>query len=107
MIGMHFAAFLTLLVLSFIAALIVHYAIGYRFLGGFDGFLWKWVVGWIGAWLGSPVLGFWFGGFKIADVYIIPAILGGFIGAFLITAVCKAAAKALGSFSSISQPKPV
>jgi uncharacterized membrane protein YeaQ/YmgE (transglycosylase-associated protein family) len=95
MIGMHFLAFLTLLIISLITALIVHYAIHYRFLDGFDGFLWKWVVGWFGAWLGSPVLGDWFNGFKIGPVYIIPAFVGGFVGAFLAAAVFKAGKKML------------
>jgi uncharacterized membrane protein YeaQ/YmgE (transglycosylase-associated protein family) len=95
MIGLHFEPFLVLLVLSLIAALIVHYAFRYRFLEGFDGFLWKWVIGWIGAWLGTPVLGDWFDGVKIANIYIIPALLPAFAGAFVATAIWKADAKAL------------
>jgi len=31
---------------------------------------------WIGAWLGSPVFGFWFTGVQYQQVYIIPAVLG-------------------------------
>jgi uncharacterized membrane protein YeaQ/YmgE (transglycosylase-associated protein family) len=93
MLNMDFISFLTLLVISLIAALIIHYAIRYRVLEGADGFLWKWVVGWLGAWLGSPVLGYWFHQVKISHVYIIPAFLGGFIGAFLATAFWKAEAK--------------
>ncbi|HKS96311.1 MAG TPA: hypothetical protein VJV74_09285 [Terriglobia bacterium] len=95
MIAMHFISFLVLLILSLIAALIVHYAIGYRFMTGFDGFLWKWIVGWVGAWLGTPVLGNWFDGVKISTVYIIPALIGAFIGAFVAAAVWKADTKAL------------
>ena len=94
-LGMHFAAFLTLLIISLITALIVHYAIRYRVLDGTDGFLWKWIVGWVGAWLGSPVLGNWFSGVHISTVYIIPAFIGGFIGAFVATAVWKAESKSL------------
>ena len=95
MIGMHFLAFLTVLIISLITALIVHYAFRYRFLDGFDGFLWKWVVGWFGAWLGSPVLGDWFDGFKIGPVYIVPAFIGGFVGVFLAAAIFKAGKKML------------
>jgi uncharacterized membrane protein YeaQ/YmgE (transglycosylase-associated protein family) len=100
MIGMHFASFLTLLMISLITALVVHYAIGYRVLDGIDGFLSKWVVGWLGAWLGTPVLGHWFQHVAISNVYIIPAFIGGFIGAFLASAVWKAEAKAMTHHAS-------
>ena len=93
MLNMDFASFLTLLVISLITGLVMHYAIGYRVLDGFDGFLSKWVVGWVGAWLGSPVLGHWFQGVSISHVYIIPAFIGGFVGAFLVAAVWKAEQK--------------
>ena len=100
MLDMSFVSFLTLLIISLIAALIVHYAIRYRVLDGFDGFLWKWVMGWVGAWLGTPVLGHWFDGVRISGVYIIPAFLGGFIGAFVAALVWKAESKALVHRSS-------
>ncbi len=90
MIGMSFLSFLVLLVLSLIAALVLHYLLHYRFLEGFDGFFGKWIAGWMGAWLGSPVLGHWFTVVKYADVYIIPALLGAFAGAFIATAYWKA-----------------
>ena len=60
MLNMDFASFLTVLVISLIAGLVMHYAIHYRVLDGADGFLCKWVVGWVGALLGTPVLGHWF-----------------------------------------------
>jgi uncharacterized membrane protein YeaQ/YmgE (transglycosylase-associated protein family) len=91
MIGMHFAGFLTLLILSLIAGVVVHYAIRYRVLGGFDGFLAKWVSAWVGAWLGSPVLGHWFARVNIGSLYIIPALIGAFVGAFVPAAVSRAA----------------
>jgi uncharacterized membrane protein YeaQ/YmgE (transglycosylase-associated protein family) len=92
MIGMGFGSFLTLLILGLIGAAVLHYAFRYRMLSGLDGFLAKWVVGWIAAWLGSPVLGHW--AFQIAGVYIIPAIIGAFAGAFLAVATLKAIAMA-------------
>jgi len=75
MIGMSFGSFLTLLILGFIAAIIMHAGFRYRMMAGFDGFLAKWVAGWIGAWLGTPVLGHWW--LQIQNVYIIPALVGG------------------------------
>ena len=95
MIGMHFWAFLVLLVAGAIAAAVVHYVARYRLLEGFDGFLGKVIAGWVGAWLGSPILGHWFGRVKIANIYLIPALLGAFAGAFAIVATAKAMAKAL------------
>lgn len=88
MIGMGFGSFLTILVLGLIAAAVLHYAARYRVLSGVDGFFWKWIAGWIGGWLGSPVLGHW--GFRISNVYVIPAIIAAFTGAFLVTALLKA-----------------
>ncbi len=93
MIGMPVVSFLVLLVLSLIAAGVLHYLVCYRFLQGIDGFVGKWITGWIGAWLGSPVLGHWPGRFAIAkidNIYIIPALIGAFAGAFIATAYWKA-----------------
>ncbi len=90
MIGMSFVSFLVLLVLSLIAAVVVHYLLRYRFFQGIDGFVGKWIAGWIGAWLGSPVLGHWFTVVKYADVYILPALIGAFVGVFITTAYWKA-----------------
>jgi uncharacterized membrane protein YeaQ/YmgE (transglycosylase-associated protein family) len=89
MIGMNFGAFLTLLILGFIAAIVMHFIIRYQVLGIVDGFFAKWIAGWIGAWLGGPVLGHWW--FQIQNVWIIPALVGAFAGAFSVVALAKAA----------------
>lgn len=93
MIGMNFASFLTLLVLGAISAIVVHSIIRYRVLKGVDGFLAKWIAGWAGAWLGSPVLGHWW--FHIQNIYVVPALVGAFIGAFASVVVLKAAAQSV------------
>jgi uncharacterized membrane protein YeaQ/YmgE (transglycosylase-associated protein family) len=92
MIGMNFGSFLTLLILGFIAAIVMHSIIRYRMVGGFDGFMAKFVAGWIGGWLGSPVLGHWW--FRIQNVYIIPALVGAFALAFACPFIVKAAGRA-------------
>lgn len=92
MIGMAFGPFVALLVLGAIAAIVIHFAIGYRVLSKFDGFMVKWIAGWIGGWLGSPVYGHW--GYNMQNVYIIPALIGAFSLAFLATATVKASAMA-------------
>ena len=76
MIGMDFISFLILLVISVVVSGILHYGLNYYVTPGIWSFCSKVVVGWVGAWLGSPVLGHWFPGVQYHDVYIIPAILG-------------------------------
>jgi uncharacterized membrane protein YeaQ/YmgE (transglycosylase-associated protein family) len=76
MIGMDFMSFLTLLIISVVVSGILHYGLNYYVTPGYESFCSKIVVGWIGAWLGSPVLGHWWPGLRYHDVYIVPAILG-------------------------------
>jgi hypothetical protein len=82
LIGMPFLSFLVLLILSAIAAAVLHWGFGYRLLTGFDGFLGQWLVAWLGAWLGPPVLGHWFDSLMLGNIYILPALIGAFAGAF-------------------------
>jgi uncharacterized membrane protein YeaQ/YmgE (transglycosylase-associated protein family) len=100
MIGMNFGAFLTLLILGLIAAIVIHSIIRYRMLEGSDGFLVMWVAGWIGGWLGSPVLGHWW--FQIQNIYVIPALVGALVGAFSLAALAKANAR---SAADVVAPK--
>lgn len=95
MTNMDFLEFLTLLIIGLITTSIVHYGIRYRALQGMDGFFWKLVFSWVFAWLGSPVLGHWFAGLSVQNVYLIPAILGGFAGAFCAAAIWKGIAVAI------------
>lgn len=82
LIGMPFPSFLILLILSAIAAAIVHWGFRYRLFHGIDGFVGQWIVAWLGAWLGPAVLGHWFDAAKFSDIYVIPALIGAFAGAF-------------------------
>ena len=93
MIGMGFGSFLTVAILGLIAAGVLHYGVRYKFLPGLDGFVSKWIIAWMGAWLASPVLGHW--AWRIGSVYVIPGIVGAFAGAFLVTAAMKAFATPL------------
>ena len=74
MLGMTFLSFLVLTVIGAVVAVVYHNVIRYRFLEGNDALFGKLIVGWLGAWLGSPVFGHWF--WKIENVYVVPAILG-------------------------------
>ena len=85
MFGMSFVSFLILLAISVVVSAILHFGLKYYVKKGWWSFGSKIVVGWIGAWLGSPVLGHWWPGLQFEEVYYVPAILGS--AALLILAV--------------------
>jgi uncharacterized membrane protein YeaQ/YmgE (transglycosylase-associated protein family) len=76
MIGMSFVSFLILLVISVAVSAILHFGFKFYIRPGYVSFISKVIFGWIGAWLGSPIFGYWFGGLVYEKIYIIPAILG-------------------------------
>jgi uncharacterized membrane protein YeaQ/YmgE (transglycosylase-associated protein family) len=97
MIGMDFTSFLTLLVISLVVAVVLHYGLRYRAVEGLEGFLGKLTIGWIGGWLGSPVFGHWWEAAKVGTVYVVPALLGSLaavFGAILLLKRCAPAPKA-------------
>jgi uncharacterized membrane protein YeaQ/YmgE (transglycosylase-associated protein family) len=73
---MNFLSFLILLIISVVVSGILHFVFKYYVLPGFWSYLSKVVIGWVGAWLGTPVFGHWWAGVNYESVYIIPAILG-------------------------------
>ena len=73
-----FIGFLILLAISIVVAGALHYGLKHYVNPGIWSFVSKVVLGWIGAWLGTPVFGAWFAGINYGSVYIIPAILGSF-----------------------------
>jgi uncharacterized membrane protein YeaQ/YmgE (transglycosylase-associated protein family) len=93
LIGMGFHSFVVLVVLSAIAAGIVHWGFRYRLFEGTDGFIGQWIVAWVGAWLGPAVLGHWFDSAMVAEIYVIPAFLGGVAGALAGTINAKVLAR--------------
>jgi uncharacterized membrane protein YeaQ/YmgE (transglycosylase-associated protein family) len=76
MIGMDFISFIILLIISIVVAGILHFAFKFYIMPGWMSFISKVVIGWVGAWLGSPVFGHWWDGLNYKEVYIVPAILG-------------------------------
>ncbi len=76
MLGMDFISFLILLVISVVISAILHFGFKYYVTSGIWSFCSKIVVGWIGAWLGTPIGGHWFPNVAYEQIYIIPAILG-------------------------------
>jgi uncharacterized membrane protein YeaQ/YmgE (transglycosylase-associated protein family) len=76
MIGMDFISFLTLLIISAAVSGVLHFGLKFYVRPGLSSYLGKVTVGWVGAWLGSPVFGHWWQGMNRGDVYFVPAILG-------------------------------
>ncbi len=76
MIGMDFISFLILLVISIGVSGALHFGLNYYGIPGLGSYFSKVVIGWVGAWLGSPVLGHWWEGLNRGEVYYVPAILG-------------------------------
>lgn len=95
LIGMSFASFVVLLIISGIAGAIVHWGFRYRLFNGIDGCLAQWIVAWLGAWLGPAVLGHWFGSTLVSGIYVIPAFIGALAGAFAGTVNAKVLAGAI------------
>ena len=85
MIGMNFVSFIILLVISIVVSAVLHFVFKYYVRPGWNSFISKVIFGWFGAWLGSPVFGYWFECANYEKVYIIPAILGSL--AFLILTI--------------------
>ncbi|MBI4764102.1 MAG: hypothetical protein HY787_05795 [Deltaproteobacteria bacterium] len=76
MIGMDFISFIILLVISIVVAGILHFVFKFYIMPGWLSYVSKVIIGWVGAWLGSPVFGYWWKGLNYKEVYIVPAILG-------------------------------
>jgi uncharacterized membrane protein YeaQ/YmgE (transglycosylase-associated protein family) len=104
MIGMSFLSFLLLLAIGVIVAVVLNYGFRYRFLEGLDAVFAKVAMGWLGAWLGSPVLGHWW--FKFEDVYIIPAILGSITAVMLNVVGWKALDKVMNGRPATEKSTP-
>lgn len=91
MLEMSLLSFLILTLVGVVVAIAYHNVLRLRFLEGNDAFFGKVMLGWLGAWLGSPVLGHWL--WKIEDVYIVPAILGALAVVHMNMLVWKSLAK--------------
>ena len=79
MIGIDFISFLILSIISIVVSGILHFAFKFYITTGWRSYLCKVGIGWVGAWLGSPVAGYWphrFGFLSHGQVFIVPAILG-------------------------------
>jgi uncharacterized membrane protein YeaQ/YmgE (transglycosylase-associated protein family) len=103
MLGMSLLSFLILTFIGAVVAAAYHYVIRYRFLESNDAVVGKLIVGWFGAWLGSPVLGHWL--WKVENVYIVPALLGAIVTIHLTVLTGKALAKLASMRPAVTEEK--
>ena len=80
-----FISFVILLAISVVVSAVLHYGLAYYVTAGHWSFASKVVVGWYGAWWGTPLFGEWWEGVAYGQVYIVPAVVGSV--AILIVAV--------------------
>ena len=104
MLGMGFAPFLTLTAIAAVVAAAYHWGLHYRAAQGFDAVFGSMLVGWVGAWLGSPVLGHWLWSYQ--TIYIVPAVLGAVFTIHLRTLTLKTLAKLLMARPTSDEAEP-
>jgi len=104
MLGMNFFSFLLLAVISGGVASLYHYVLRMRFLEGIEALFGKVLIGWLGAWLGSPVLGHWLWSYR--NVYVVPAILGAIAAIHLDVLAWKGMARIVGAEPTTGQAGP-
>jgi uncharacterized membrane protein YeaQ/YmgE (transglycosylase-associated protein family) len=103
MLGMNLLSFLVLTLIGAVVAVAYHDVIRYRFLDGNDARFGKLIVGWLGAWLGSPVFGHWL--WKVENVYLVPAFLGAVATIHLTVLAVKALAKLASMRPAVTEEK--
>jgi len=103
MLGMSLLSFLVLTFIGAVVAVAYHNMVRYRFLEGNDALFGKLIVGWLGAWLGSPVLGHWL--WKFENVYVVPAILGAVVTIHLTVLTGKVLAKLASMQPAVTEGK--
>jgi uncharacterized membrane protein YeaQ/YmgE (transglycosylase-associated protein family) len=98
MIGMSFISFVILLVISVVVSAVLHYGLKYYLTPGLESFYLKVVLAWVGAWLGSPVFGYWPSRFPFLhyqEVWFVPAILGSLVAVTVAIELDKRARRAV------------
>jgi uncharacterized membrane protein YeaQ/YmgE (transglycosylase-associated protein family) len=63
-------------IISIVVSGVLHFVFKFYIIPGWWSYFSKIIIGWVGAWLGSPIFGYWWQGLNYKEVYIIPAILG-------------------------------
>lgn len=76
---MGFETFAVYFVVAFVVAGGLHYGADYYIRAGWDSFVSKVLIGFVGAYYGMPYFGQWFEGVTFGGVYLLPTALGSFL----------------------------
>ena len=98
MIGMSFISFVILLIISVVVSAVLHYGLKFYVTPGLESFYLKVVLAWVGAWLGSPIFGYWPNKFPFLhyqEVWFVPAILGSLVAVTVAIELDKRARRAV------------
>ena len=98
MIGMSFISVVILLIISVVVSAVLHYGLKHYVTPGLESFYLKVVLAWVGAWLGSPVFGYWPSKFPFLhyqEVWFVPAILGSLVAVTVAIELDKRARRAV------------
>ncbi len=93
MFGMDFLSFLMLFNVAVVVAAVMHYGMKYYVVPGTASFVSKVILAWVGAWIGGPIFGHWFGALSYNGIYFVPAVLGSVAMLVLFVDLWKTTAK--------------
>ena len=80
-----FIIFVILLIISLIVSGILHYGLKFSYRPGYMSLIFKVIVGYQGAKIGTALYGQWWKELMYQDIYFIPAILGAFSMVVIVT----------------------
>src|SRR5262249_45005692 len=86
---MSFASFVTLFVIGAVCALCVYGMTKMEMLRAPEGYLLDLIAGWIGAWIGTPVVGHWSWMVTETNVYLVPAVVGSLAAIYTLAAFVR------------------
>ena len=99
MIGMNFSSFLALFVISAVCAFVFNSMLKLKLIHRGEGYLCELIMGWIGAWISSPVLGHWSWMVPSTSVYLVPAIVGSIAAIYSLVALLRVVESVLAPLS--------
>ena len=96
---MNFSSFLALFVISAVCAFVFNSMLKLKLIHRGEGYLCELIMGWIGAWISSPVLGHWSWMVPRTSVYLVPAIVGLIAAIYTLAALLRVVESVLAPLS--------